>query len=288
MFGRSNLWLACVAVASLASTFASASPAQEKPVVVRCAVVGGLLDTELWPGLADRFERASGHRVEVVASGPKHAITEAFIGGEADLITMHSSDTIMNLVADGHGVDPQPWARNDMVLVGPASDPAGIRGEKDAVRALRKIVATKSKLLVHGSSGAGEVLGDLLAEGELQLDPATTIALPSDKHRQMLKRSSDENAYALVGRIPFLNGKIETGGLQIMVQGDVRLRRPYVVVVAAGRADDLRLAAAHRLAAFLREKETQNWIADFGRGKYDDQPLFFPVVLPKAVVPSRP
>lgn len=31
------------------------------------------------------------------------------------------------------------------------------------------------------------------------------------------------------------------------------------------------------LAAYLRTAETQQWIATFGRGRYDDQPLFFPV-----------
>jgi tungstate transport system substrate-binding protein len=97
------------------------------------------MDTEFWPDLADRFERASGQRVEVVASGPKHVVAEALIRGGADLIVMHTSDTAINLIADGHGVDPQPWARNDMILVGPAADPAGIRGEKDAVAALQKI-----------------------------------------------------------------------------------------------------------------------------------------------------
>jgi tungstate transport system substrate-binding protein len=289
MCGRNSLrqpaaWLAIVCISLATSNLVRGQdrPA-DKPVVVRCAVAGGLLDTEFWPGLADRFERASGSRVEVVASGPKHVIAEAFARGQADLITMHTSDAIINLVADGHGIDPQPWARNDMVLVGPQADPAGIRGEKDAVAALRKIISSKSNLLIHASSGAGEVLHDLLAAGELELDPASTISLPSDRHRQMLRRAAEEKAYTLVGRIPFLNGKVETGGLQVMVRGDVRLRRAYLVVVAAGKKDAPRHAAARQLAAFLRTADTQAWIAQFGRGKYDDQPLFFPVA---AVLPD--
>jgi tungstate transport system substrate-binding protein len=135
--------------------------------------------------------------------------------------------------------------------------------------------------LIHASSGASEVLHDLLAAGELQLDPASTISLASDRHRQMLKRAAEEKAYTLVGRIPFLNGKVDTGGLVVMVRGDPRLRRAYLVVVAAGKKDEPRNAAARKLAAFLRQPETQRWIAEFGRGKYDDQPLFFPVVVAK-------
>ncbi|MDX1946238.1 MAG: substrate-binding domain-containing protein [Pirellulaceae bacterium] len=259
-------------------------PAEEKSLpAVRCAVIGGLIETELWPDQAARFERASGRRVELVASGPKHVVVTAFAAGEADLLVMHNSDAIINLVADGLGENPQPWARNDMILVGPAADPAKIKGEKDAVAALRKIIESKSKFVVHGSNGASEVIGDVLAAGELTLDPDHAIVLPGDKHRQSLARAADEGAYTLIGRIPFLNGKVPAGDLQIMVQGDPRLRRPYLVVVATGPADDTRLPAARELAAFLRNSATQRFIASYGRGKYDDQPLFFPVVVPGAM-----
>jgi ABC-type tungstate transport system permease subunit len=123
------------------------------------------------------------------------------------------------------------------------------------------------------------LLGDLLAAGELELDPQATIHVPTERHRQMLRRAEEEQAYTIVGRIPFLNGKLETGTLQVLSQGDERLRRPYLVVVATGKEGDPRLAAARRLAAFLRERPTQDWIASFGKGKYDDRPLLFPVVV---------
>ncbi|HEY2839486.1 MAG TPA: substrate-binding domain-containing protein, partial [Pirellulales bacterium] len=241
--------------------------------------VGGLNETDFWPQLADRFQRATGHKIEIVATGPKHVIADAFKSGEADLIVMHTSDTIINLVADGYGENPQPWARNDFVIVGPPTDPAKIKGEADAVKALGQIIETKSKLLIHASNGANELLSDLLAAGEFELDPQSTLSLPGDRHRHMLKRAAAEQAYTIVGRIPFLNGKLDTGELQIMVQGDERLRRPFLVITAAKSADQRRLAAARQLAAFLREPATQSWLAAFGRGKYDDRPLLFPVVV---------
>ncbi len=109
-----------------------------------------------------------------------------------------------------------------------------------------------------------------------------TVTLPSDRHRQLLGRAAKENAYTIVGRIPFLNGKITNAGLQIMVQGDPRMRRPYVVAVSTARApSDPRRQAARKLAAFLRTPETQAWLKTFGRGDLDDQPLFFPVVVGK-------
>ncbi len=246
------------------------------PIVVRCAVVGGLNEIDFWPQLADRFQRATGNRVEIVAAGPKHAIAETIKTGEADVIVMHNSDTLMNLVADGFAENPQPWAKNDFIIVGPASDPAKIKGEADAVAALAKIITSRSKLLLHASSGANELLSDLLAAGGLELDSSTTISVPSDKQRQMLKRAAAEQAYTIVGRIPFLSGKLETGQLTIMIQGDERLRRPFVVATAT-RPGYRRMEPARRFAAFLREPETQAFIARFGIGKYDDRPLLFPV-----------
>jgi tungstate transport system substrate-binding protein len=262
------LW--CLAAAPAFA--ADPSPQQ----TVRCAIIGGLSQTDLWPDLADRFERATGHKAELVASGPKHVVAAALERGEADLATMHVSDAIVQLVVVGRAENLEPWLLSDMVLVGPAGDPAGIRGERDAVAALRKLIDSRAKLLVHASAGASEVLHDLLAAGDLTLEPERTVSLPTDKHRQMLKRAAAEEAYTLVGRIPFLNGKLESGGLEVMVQGDPRLRRPYLVVVARGSQDNARLAAARELSAFLRSRETQAWIAEYGRGKLDDQPLFFP------------
>jgi tungstate transport system substrate-binding protein len=74
---------------------------------------------------------------------------------------------------------------------------------------------------------------------------------------------------------------LPNAGLVIMVQGDPRLRRPYVVAVAnPARFPQANVAAAQQLADFLRDEKTQQWIAGYGRGQFDNQPLFFPVVVP--------
>jgi ABC-type tungstate transport system permease subunit len=126
-------------------------------------------------------------------------------------------------------------------------------------------------------------VSDLLAAGEVELAPEATISVQGDRQRMMLKKAAEEQAYTLVGRIPFLSGKLETGGLEIMVQGDGRLRRLFLVVTAAKRGGDAgeaaRLAAARRFGAFLRERETQAFIAEFGKGRYDERALLFPVVV---------
>lgn len=251
--------------------------------VIRCAVIGGLIETGFWQQLCERFSETTGDTVEVVAAGPKHVIAQPFTAGQADLITMHASDTIINLVADGHGENPQPWARNDLLLVGPPADPAAIHGMTDALDAVRKIVNGRHRLLFHRSRGAQEVLLDLIQSGQLKVDPAQVVNLTVDDDRDLLKHAAEVGAYTLVGRIPFRTGKIAAGGMRVMVEGDPRLRRPYVVVTAVpDPAQRDRSAAAQRLAAYLREPQTQAWIAQFGRGALDDRPLFFPVHIPAA------
>src|SRR4051812_25355057 len=77
-------------------------------------------------------------------------------------------------------------------------------------------------------------------------------------------------AKTLSGRIPLLTGRIPNEGLVVMVSGDERLRRPFVVAVAnPSKISDARVELARRLAAYLRTPQTQQWIADFGKGRYD-------------------
>jgi tungstate transport system substrate-binding protein len=247
---------------------------------IRVAVIGGMVETGFWQGLSQRFEQATGNRykVEVVAIGPKHIIAAAFRKGEADLITMHACDNIINLVADGYAVDPQPWAKNDLIIVGPHDDPAHIRGCQDAAEAFAKIAAAGAPLVVHASLGAQEVMRDVLDNGNVNMPSDHMTFLFTDRAREVLKIAAEKHAYTLVGRIPFFNGKLPNGGLELMVRGDPRLRRPYLVATANPRRfPQAHVEGAAALAAFLRKPETQDWISTFGVSPRDDQPLFFPV-----------
>jgi tungstate transport system substrate-binding protein len=270
--------LALCGASGCTAAISQVSAPATQPAVVRCAVIGGLMETNFWPAVAERFEKQAGIRVEVVASGPKEELDKAFRRGGIDLVVMHSSDTMINLVADGVAADPQPWLRNDMILVGPPDDPAGIKGHPNALAAFKKIAETRSPFVVHSSLGAQEVLRAIMDEGDISLDPEKTTILFDDRQRRVLGVAAEKKAYTLVGRIPFLNGKIPNGGLVVMVRGDARLRRPYLVAVAdPTRVSGARAAAARQLAAFLRRPDTQEWIGGFGKGMLDDQPIFHPV-----------
>lgn len=274
MTRRASL-LAAAALALAACRGASEAPDRPAPATIRVAVVGGIVETGLWAQVSERYTRLTGHTVELAASGPKPQVVAAFRKGGIDLITVHASDAMVNLVADGLARDPEPWVRNDLVIVGPAADPAGIRGGRDAVAALRKILAAKAPLLVHASQGADGVLHDLREDAGLALDRDATVFFNEDRAQAVLRRAAEAGAYTIVGRIPFLSRKLFAPGIELMVAGDPRLRRPYLVEVSTQAGE-----AARDLAAFLRGREVQDLLATFGKGKYDDQPLFFPVTVP--------
>ena len=206
-----------LALAALAACHGGDAPARAAPQTIRCAVIGGMVETRLWQELSTRYEQLTGNKVELAATGNKPIVAAAFRKGGIDLVTFHASDAFVNLVADGLAVDPQPWLRNDLVIVGPADDPAHVRGERDAVVALREIIAAKAPVLIHASMGADGVLHDLLEDNHLELPAAQTL---------------------------LFNGENQ-----------------------------------HEILDFLRDPATQAWIATFGKGTYDDQPLFFPITV---------
>jgi tungstate transport system substrate-binding protein len=249
---------------------------------LRAAVIGGMVETGFFQDLADRYEKETGVRVKILAAGPKMHLEEAFKHKvRVDLITMHASDTIVNLVADGYCRDPQPWLRNDQVIVGPPEDPAGIRGMTDAAAALAKIAAVHCPFVVHSSLGTQEVLRSILELNNIHLDESRLTINFLDNQRNVLHIAAQQHAYTLVGRIPFRMGKLPSEGLQVMVQGDPRLRRPYLVAVSdPAKVPGARYELARQFARYLRLPETQAWIAQYGKGKLDADPMFFPVVVP--------
>jgi tungstate transport system substrate-binding protein len=258
-------------------------PSASAPVsgpTVRVAVIGGMTFTGFWADLSKRYEQQHGVLVQLIATGEKDDIAGVFKHGGVDVITMHASDTVINLVADGYAMEPEPWMRNDLIIVGPPDDPAGIKGMTDAAAALKKIAATKSPFIVQSSLGSQEVLLNIMAPNQIVFDSSQTTILFDDRQRTVLAVAGQKHAYTIVGRIPFRTGRIPNSGLVLMVQDDTRLRRPYIVAVAnPALSADVHLAQARRFAAWLRQPDTQRWIASYGRGLIDDHPLFFPVTI---------
>lgn len=273
-------WVCCVVVLLSGCDRVPRATAGSAPLPVRCAVIGGMIDTQMFVELGARFEADTGIKIEIVATGPKDTIAAAMRQGRVDFITMHSSDTMVNLVADGYALDPQPWVKNELIIVGHKDDPAGIRGMTDAVAALQKIADAQAPFIVHSSLGSQEVFRDVSQAGGVSLDHEQLIFSPEQRKHAVLGLTWEKHGYTLVGRIPFLDNKMTNPGLVIMVQGDQSLRRPYLAAVAnPQRFPQTRIESARKLGAYLRSPATQEWLLHYGEGKLDQRPLFFPVVI---------
>jgi ABC-type tungstate transport system permease subunit len=157
-----------------------------------------------------------------------------------------------------------------------------VRGRHAAQASRAKNVASKSACVAHRGAGANQVLKELLDEAHVVLDDQQTFRVPADGNQEtVLELASAKHAYSLVGRIPFKVGKMQGPGMEILVEGDPHLQRPYMVAVADGRrSKGAHVAAARQLAAWMRSPSTQAWLATYTSPTFGGHPPFYPVVVP--------
>lgn len=252
------------------------SPSATDPVKV--AIIGGFMTTGMWEAVTAEFTRETGIPVEVVSTGPKEIIDTAFRKGGIDLITMHSSDVATNLVADGLGVAMRPWARNELVIVGPSDDPARIRGLKSGAEAVARIAAAKAPFVEARNVGSQTISARLWKLAGIHPEGGWLIPDESPAPQRVVEFASVRHAYVIVGRIPMLSGKIPNAGMEILVEGDPEMRRPYVVIEAnpAKRLGN-NPAGAKKLADFLTSPAGQIALARFAERQGGNAPIFYPV-----------
>jgi tungstate transport system substrate-binding protein len=265
---------------ALLALLTSATVAEERPPV-RVAVIGGMTMTGMWQELAAKFEADTGWKTQLVITGPKDVISEPFRRGEVDLLTMHTADKTTDLVADGYGTNMRPWARNEHTIVGPPSDPAGIRGMKDGAEALKKIAAAHAPFVDFYGPGSREVTHKLWQRAGLKPEGDWVLKDESASPQEIVAFAEKKQAYVVVGRIPTTFGKMPLGKMEVLVKGDPEMRRPFVVVEANPKKfPQANVDGARALADWMVGEKGQQFLVDYGREKNGGIPLFFPVNLP--------
>lgn len=245
---------------------------------VRCAVIGGMTMTGLWPEIVKMFEAETGYRCELVATGPRPEISQAFRAGKVDLLTMHSGDITTDLVADGYGINMRPWTRNELSIVGPTNDPAQVRGMTNGAAALRKIAEAKARFVDFHGVGSRELAHNLWRAAGVEPKGDWVLKDETVSKFDILQFARTNNAYVIVGYIPARLGKMNPAGMEILVQGDLAMRRPFVVMEAnPKRFPRANHAGARALADFLLSPKVQTFLADFGQKTTGRGPLFHPL-----------
>ena len=257
------------------------------PKTIRTAVIGGMMITGLWPEIVKMFEKETDYQVVVVETGPRPLLDVAMRAGAVDLLTMHSGDITTNLVADGYGLNMRPWARNDIVIMGPKSDPAGIRGLKDGAEAVRRIAQARANWVDALGVGKREVAQALWRKAGIEPQGDWVIPDESRDHLDLLRFAAAHNAYAICGRHPVILGKLPSEGMEIMVEQDPLMRRPYVVMEAnPALVPEANTAGARALADFLLSGKVQAFLLEYGKENLGDN-AFDPVAGP-GVTPDQP
>jgi tungstate transport system substrate-binding protein len=236
--------------------------------------------TGVWQQISADFTMQTGIKVTLAAAGPKEILDKAFRAGDVDVVTLHSSDIATNFLADGLGINMRPWARNELVIVGPHDDPAGIRGMKSGMQALLKIAASKTPLVEARNTGSQIVEIGLWRKAGFTPAGPWLIKDESPTPQGVVAFAAQHHAYVIVGRIPILFGKIPSQGMDIMVQGDPEMQRPYVVIEAnPANHPSGNHEGARKLADYLISPRGQMELQILAARPSNGAPVFYPVTL---------
>jgi tungstate transport system substrate-binding protein len=262
-----------VLAATITLVVAAPARAQDKSIVV--ASTTSTQDSGLFSHILPLFKAKTGIDVKVVAQGTGQAL-DTGRRGDADVLFVHAKAQEEKFVADGFGVKRYPVMYNDFVLIGPKSDPAGIKGMTDVAEALKAIKSKGAPFISRGDRSGTHI-------AELDLWKAAGIDIGKEKgswYKEIgqgmgaaLNTASAASAYVLADRGTWLSFK-NRGDLDILVAGDKRLFNQYgVMLVNPEKHPHVKKALGQAFIDWLVSPEGQKAIADY---KINGQELFFP------------
>ena len=263
-----------LALAACAPAAPESAPAPANPNLI-LATTTSTQDSGLLDVLVPLFEGQTGYVVQTVAVGTGAALKMGE-EGNADVLLVHAPAAEKALMEAGWGKDRLLVMHNDFVIVGPASDPAGIKGTGTSVEALQKIADAGANFITRGDDSGTHKM-ELSLWGMTAADPKGK-AWYVDSGQGMgatLTIASEKQGYTLTDRATYLANK-ENLELEILVEGDATLLNVYhVITVNPDKWPKSNYEGALAFANFMTGAETQALIGEFGVDQFG-QPLFFP------------
>ena len=224
----------------------------------------GLLDELLPP-----FEQESGCSVKTVAVGSGEAL-ELGEKGDVDVLLVHSPEAEEEYMAGGHGTSRKAVMHNDFILVGPAHDPAKIRGAASGPEALARISRAKAPFASRADE-SGTHAKELSLWEAAGIRPGGSWYIETGHGMgETLTIAGQKQAYTLSDRGTFL--ATDNLDLKLLLEGGKDLLNPYHVIVVRG--DGVNRGCAQEFSDWITSPATQREIARFGVAEYGE-PLFY-------------
>ncbi len=245
---------------------------KEEKKVIKLATTTSVENSGLLAVMLPPFRKSTGIDVQVIPMGTGKALQTAR-DGNCDVVLVHAPQGEERFVDEGWGVSRTQVMYSDFVIVGPASDPAEIRGMKSPAEAMKKIAAAKSVFVSRGdSSGTHAKEKELWGMGGS--GPTGRWYLSVGKGMgETLTMAGQVRAYVLVDRGTFIRflPKID---LVVLVEGDKALYNPYsVIAVNPARHAHTKYDEVMKFIEFLTSDEGRKLIGDY---KVGGEVLFHP------------
>jgi tungstate transport system substrate-binding protein len=270
--------LVVLATASLTVAGRQARPPAVQSREILLATTTSTRDAGLLDSILPEFERRSGYRVKVIAVGSGQAL-ELGRRGDADVVLAHAPDAERVLADSGYLLNRRLVMHNDFLFVGPAFDPAGLRGLNDALAAIRRLGAGRGVFVSRGDqSGTHQLERRLWRRAGLEPPGRGGAAWYLESGQGMaatLQMADEKRAYSITDRATYLAWR-DRLQLLPLVEGDSLLYNVYhVMEVSPHNAPRVNVAGARALADWLVAPETQRRIGEFGKSRFG-QSLFVP------------
>ena len=248
--------------------------AQSRDIIL--ATTTSTRDAGLLDSLLPVFERRTGYVVKVIAVGSGQALAMGR-RGDADVVLSHAPEAERALVDSGYFMRRRLVMHNEFLVVGPADDPAGLRGLSDAVAAFRELAARHGPFVSRGDQSGTHQRERLLwnRAGRATPPQAPWYVESGQGMGATLQLADEKHAYTLTDRATYLAWRDKLH-LVPMVEGDTLLYNVYHVLELDPRnARRINAAGGKALADFLVAPETQRLIGRFGKATFG-QSLFVP------------
>lgn len=258
------------ALLCVVTTVATAAP-------LRLATTTSTDNSGLLDALLPKFKKATGVTVHVIAVGTGKALRLG-ANGDVDVLLVHAPPAEMKYMHAGHGVNRRKVMYNDFVIVGPASDPAGIAGGKNAVKAFEAIARHESTFISRGDD-SGTNKKEMILWKDAHIKPAGKWYRAAGQGMgKVLQIAGELNGYTLTDRGTWLAYQDKVP-LKILVQGDARLFNPYhAIAVNPNEYPDVNYMGAMKFIAWLTSVPGQHAIGDY---RLHGKQLFHPTAVTK-------